>query len=212
MLESILVGGGFAFAAVIQPGPLQAFLLDSVACRGWRQTLPASFAPVISDIPIAILALFVLTRIPPGLTVGLRAVGGFFLLYLAYATYRQWRKAPGVEEESESSTPKTILQAVVVNILNPNPYIGWSLVLGPAVLVAWSQKPANAVVLVIAFYVTMVAGLAFTILLFGMTELFGPDRRRTLILVSAVILASLGVYQLIAAIAHASEMLYAGTA
>ena len=33
MLESIFIGGGFAFAAAIQPGPLQAFLLASVLSR-----------------------------------------------------------------------------------------------------------------------------------------------------------------------------------
>ena len=208
MLESILIGSGFAFAAAIQPGPLQAFLLDSVARRGWRRTLPASFAPMISDIPIAILALLVLTRIPTTMTTVLRAAGGFFLMYLALANYRQWRRPPGEDEKNGSSTPRTILQAVVVNILNPNPYIGWSLVLGPAVLVAWGRSPAYAVALVIAFYVTMVAGLACTVLIFGMANLLGPASRRTLVLVSAVILASLGVYQLAAAISNASEALH----
>lgn len=209
MLESILIGSGFAFAAAIQPGPLQAFLLDSVARRGWRRTLPASFAPAISDIPIAILTLFVLNRIPQAMTIVLRAAGGFFLLYLALANYRQWRRPPAVDEKKNSSTPRTILQAVVVNILNPNPYIGWSLVLGPAVLAAWGQNPANAVALIIAFYVTMVVGLACTILIFGMTNLLGPASRNTLVLVSAVILASLGVYQLATAISNASDALHA---
>jgi threonine/homoserine/homoserine lactone efflux protein len=95
--------------------------------------------------------------------------------------------------------PRTLLQAATVNILNPNPYLGWSLVLGPAVLVAWLKSPWNAVALIVAFYTTMVVALACTILLFGTTRLLGPGGRRALILMSAVALAALGVYQLAAA-------------
>ena len=36
MLEYILIGGAFAFAAAVQPGPLQAFLLARVATDGRR--------------------------------------------------------------------------------------------------------------------------------------------------------------------------------
>ena len=38
MLQYVVLGAGFAFAAVIQPGPLQAFLLSRVAAAGWRRT------------------------------------------------------------------------------------------------------------------------------------------------------------------------------
>ncbi len=31
MIENMIIGGGFAFAAAVQPGPLQAFLLSRVA-------------------------------------------------------------------------------------------------------------------------------------------------------------------------------------
>jgi len=89
MLEYILIGGGFAFAAAIQPGPLQAFLLSSVAQKGWKRTLPASLAPLISDGPIALLSLFVLTRMSEVMIRALQAAGGFFLIYLAWASYRQ---------------------------------------------------------------------------------------------------------------------------
>ncbi len=42
MLPNVLLGSGFAFAAVIQPGPLQAFLLSRAVAAGWRRTLPAA--------------------------------------------------------------------------------------------------------------------------------------------------------------------------
>jgi len=200
MLECLFIGCGFAFAAAIQPGPLQAFLLSSVAQKGWQQTLPASFSPLLSDGPIALLALLVLNRLPETLSRILQMTGGIFLIYLAWASYRRWRQQTTAESDGNKSTPRTLLQAATVNFLNPNPYIGWSLVLGPTLLTAWHQSPTNAVVFIIAFYTTMVAVLACTILVFGTTRFLGPAGRRTLILVSAVTLAVVGVYQFVASL------------
>lgn len=200
MLEYILVGSGFAFAAAIQPGPLQAYLLSSVAQKGWKRTLPASFSPLISDGPIALLILLVINRISEAMNSGLQAAGGVFLIYLSWKNYRQWKHRTGTGPGVNTSIPRTILQAATVNILNPNPYLGWSLVLGPAFLAAWQQSPANAVALIVAFYATMVIALAGTILLFGTTHFLGSSGRRVLILVSAAILALLGVYQLAASL------------
>jgi len=200
MLEFVFIGSGFAFAAAIQPGPLQAFLLSSVAQKGWRRTLPASFAPLLSDGPIALLTLLVLNRLPEVLGRILQAAGGVFLIYLAWASYRQWRQNTPADSSAGEKTPRTLVQAATVNLLNPNPYLGWSLVLGPAFLAAWGQNPMDAVALLLAFYITMVAVLAGTILLFGTTRFLGPDGRRALILISAVTLGVLGIYQLVASV------------
>ncbi len=203
MFECILIGSGFAFAAAVMPGPLQAFLLSSVAQKGWKRTLPASFAPLISDGPVALLVLLVLNRVPEAMSRVLQAAGGVFLIYLAWSSFRQWQQQNATGPETRELVPSTLVQAVIVNLLNPNVYLGWSLVMGPAFLNAW-HHPANAVALIIAFYATIVAALACTILLFGTTHLLGPGSRRTLILVSAIALAALGVYQLIEGLIKAS--------
>ncbi len=200
MFEYIAIGGGFAFAAAIQPGPLQAFLLSSVARRGWKSTLPASFAPLISDGPIALLALLVLNQIPPFMMQALQAGGGIFLLYLAWASYREWQHPEKVNIGTMESAPRTLLQAVTVNILNPNPYLGWSLVLGPAFLAAWKQDPASGIALILSFYATMISVTACIIVLFGATTLLKPHLRRGLILGSAALLAGLGVYLIFAGV------------
>jgi hypothetical protein len=70
--------------------------------------------------------------------------------------------------------------------------------LGPAVLRAWQANPINAVGLLVAFYMTMTVSLATTIVLFGTTRFLTPRGRRALVLVSAVLLAAIGVYQLVA--------------
>ena len=203
MFENIVLGGGFAFAAVVQPGPLQAYLLSQVAARGWWRTLPAALAPLLSDIPIALLVLLVLGRLSVGAQQILRAAGGVLLLYLAWSTYRQWRR-PSQPNAGSAGTPRTVAQAVLVNLLNPNPYLGWALVLGPNAVAAWRHSPAQAIALIVAFYTVLVAGLAVFIVVAGSARFLGAAGQRLLLLLSAAALAALGVYQLIVSVWLAS--------
>ena len=199
MLQALLLGSGFAFASAIQPGPLQAFLLSSVLRHGWRRTLPAALSPLLSDGPIALLALTALRAMPPGALRGLRGAGGVFLLYLAWSALRQaWRDGPPAA--GFRAAPRTLLQAALVNLLNPNPYLGWTFVLGPAVLAAWAVAPRSAIALVGAFYATMTASLAAFIVACGSTGWLGPAGQRALLRLSAAALAALGVWQVVVAI------------
>ena len=200
MLENLLIGAGFAFAAAIQPGPLQAFLISRVTATGWRRTLPACLSPLLSDPPIALLVLLVLGQLPAIVQHLLRASGGGLLLYFAWAAFREWRHPSATD--SHRSAPQTLLEAVLVNVLNPNPYLGWALVLGPAVLAAWHEQPSNALALVGAFYGTMVAMLALFILLVGTVRFLGPRGQRALVAASACALAGLGTYLLVTGVRY----------
>jgi threonine/homoserine/homoserine lactone efflux protein len=200
MVECLLLGGGFAFAAVVQPGPLQAFLLARANSEGWRRTLPAAFAPVLSDGPIAGLVLLVLGQLPATGQQALQGAGGVLLLYLARTAFRDARTASGTSGPARRPSPRTLLQAVTVNLLNPNPYIGWALVMGPAAVAAWRQSAVHAAALVAAFYGVMVVGLAGFIVLASTARLLPPRGQRALALASAAVLAALGVYQLVVSV------------
>lgn len=198
MLAALFFGCGYAFAAGVQPGPLQAFLFSRVAAIGWRKTLPATLAPVISDGPIVVAALFLVGQLSMRTQSILQMAGGLVLFYFAWGTLRQlWREK---SVEGPPSTPRTMVEAVVVNLLNPHPYLGWTLILGPAVLVAWERHPSHAVALVVAFYVTLVATLAGFVLLFGTAGRLGDAAQRKVLGVSGSILAVLGLYLLVGGI------------
>jgi len=194
MIRYLLIGSSFALAAALQPGPLQVFYLTKVAEQGWRKSMPAAFAPLISDGPIALAAVLVVGQLPPILRVGLQAAGGLLMLYLAASSLRSWQKHQENPVGQGENTPRTVLQAALVNLLNPNPYLAWSLVMGPAVLEAWSAGPIYALGLLTAFYGVMIAVSLILIRLMGTAAALGPDTRRTLLLVSALLLAGLGLY------------------
>lgn len=198
VIGTLLLGSGLAFGAAIQPGPLQAFLVSRVVSTGWRRTLPACLAPLLSDGPIAAVAILVLGRIPTGAQGVLRASGGVLLLYFASGAFRQWRQPASAP--SGTSPPRTLLAAITINLLNPNPYLGWGLVLGPAVVAAWARHPAHAVGFVCAFYGTMIATLAGFVFLAGTARLLNPGRQRALVGISALLLGVLGLTLLVAGV------------
>ncbi|MGD0497476.1 MAG: LysE family transporter [Bryobacteraceae bacterium] len=196
MLAYLILGAAYAFAAVVQPGPLQAYLLSAAATHGWRRTLPAAFSPLVSDGPIVVLATLILIRVPAWFTQRLCVAGGLFVFYLAFEAFQSWRRWNPQAAPPAASAQRSLFQATVVNFLNPNPWISWSLVLGPLLVKAWREAPSHGIALLAGFYGVMVAGLAGTIALFGMAKRLGPGVSRALIAVSAAALAAFGCFLL----------------
>jgi threonine/homoserine/homoserine lactone efflux protein len=198
VVQNALLGGGFAFGAAVQPGPLQGFLVARAAGSGWRRTLPACLSPLLSDGPIALVVLLLLGQLSTPAQQLLRVAGGGLLLFFGWKALGQWRR-PGAEAPA-GSAPRTLVEAALVNVLNPNPYLGWAFVLGPAAVAAWREEPASAVALVVAFYGTMVVTLAAFVLAVGSVRLFGAGARRRLVGVSSFVLVALGAFLLVTGI------------
>jgi threonine/homoserine/homoserine lactone efflux protein len=198
MLQSILFAAGYALAAALQPGPLQAFLLSRTFATGWKRTLPAALAPLLSDGPIALTVLLVVGQLSPDAQRGLRVAGGVLLFYLAWNAFRQTRN--DAERYASGTAPGTLVQAVLVNLLNPNPYLGWAFVLGPALLAAWRRSPAEGLVLLATFYGVLITTTAAFVALAGTARFLSPRVQRRLLGVSALLLAGLGVSLLATAI------------
>jgi threonine/homoserine/homoserine lactone efflux protein len=196
MLIYIIFGLTYGFAAAVQPGPLQTYFISQALNIGWRRTLPATFAPLITDIPIAALVILVLSSMPDWLEQALHFSGGVFVLYLAFGTFMTWKNFDVNKTVEIQSTQTTVLKAVFVNFLSPGPYIGWSLVLGPLMLKGWREAPANGIALVTAFYGTMIITSMVIIILFSAARSLGSRVDRIMILLSAIALACFGFYQL----------------
>lgn len=196
MPSSLLLGLTYAFAAAVQPGPFQAYLISQTLSHGLRRTVPAAFAPLLSDGPIIALTLFLLSRMPAWLLQSLRLGGGLFLLYLAAGTFKAWRDYGKESALRPPAGGQTLLKAALVNLLNPAPYLAWSLVMGPLLLEAWRVSPANGLALLAGFYGVLILGLLGIMLLFSAAGSLGPRLTRLLVGLSALGLAAFGLYQL----------------
>ena len=196
MWSYLLQGIGFGLAAAAQPGPFQTYLVSQTLLKGWQRTLPAAFAPLISDGPIILLCLFVLSQVPGWMQRILYFAGGLFILYLAFGAYKSWRDFNPSVPEPDSGTPQSVLKSALMNVLNPNPYIYWTLVTGPILLRGWRETPLNGIGFLAGFYIVLVLSFMAIITIFGTAQRFGPRVNRTLLGISAVALLCFGLYQL----------------
>lgn len=196
MLIYLIQGITFGFAAAVQPGPFQTYLMSQALNHGWRRTLPAALAPLISDGPIVLLTLLVLSQMPLWLEQVLQIAGGVFLFYLAYETFKTWREFRAANVDSAHSTTVGVLKAAMVNVLNPNPFLSWMLVLGLLLVKGWRESPGHGVALMLGFYGTMIFSSAGIILLSAGARNLGPRLNRGLLGISALGLALLGLFQL----------------
>jgi threonine/homoserine/homoserine lactone efflux protein len=196
MIPYLILGMTYAFAAAVQPGPLQTYLISQTLSQGWRRALPAALSPLLSDGPIILFVLLVLSRVPAWLTQGLRCAGGVLLLYMAVMAVRAWRAYDPEDVGRAPSGRQTLLRAAAVNLLSPGPYLGWSLIMGPLLLKGWREAPAHGIALIAGFYSVLVLSMAGIIMLFATARNLGPRVNRALVGVSAVALAGLGCWQL----------------
>ena len=173
-----------------------AYLITQTLSLGFRKTWLAAFAPLISDGPIILLALLVLTQMPAWLQRGLNLVSGVFILFLAWNAYQNWRNFTAPENMGAPSGQQNIFKAALMNALSPMPYIYWSLVTGPILIAGWRVSPAYGLAFLGAFYLMLVVGLLAILALFSTARKLGSQVSRLLLGISVLALAVFGLLQL----------------
>lgn len=196
MFLYLIQGIDYGFAAAVQPGPFQTYLISQTLARGWRKALPAAFAPLISDGPIICAVLLVLNQVPEWFQHILYVASGLFILYLAYNASVAWRNFDERGVVISSSGKQSLVRAAMMNAMSPGPYIYWGLVTGPILLAGWREAPVNGLGFLISFYATIILSLSGIIIVFGTARMLGPKVNRMMLGMSAIALACFGLYQL----------------
>jgi len=197
MILYLLQGLGYGGAAAAQPGPFQAYLLSQTLKNGLRSTLVAALAPLMSDGPIVLLVLLVLTQVPDWFVSALRFGGGFFLLFLAYRAFRASQAMADTAVPLPATQKRqSIREAALMNMLSPNAYLFWSTIAGPIFLEGWRQAPSHGLAFMLGFYGALIGGFMSFVVLFGVLGQASPRLNRVLGTVSAVALFGFGLYQI----------------
>lgn len=190
-------GIGFGFAAASQIGPFQTFLISQALTRGWKRALPGAFAPFLSDGPIVLLSVLVLSQLPEWTQRVMYIFGGLFVLYLAYGSYKSWRNFDETLAHPELSGQQTIFKAAMTNLLSPGAYLFWMFATGPILVQGWREAPINGLSLLIGFYASFISCLILMIVIFGAASRLGPKLNQALLGISSIVLFGFGLYQLI---------------
>ena len=186
--QGLLLGS----AAAAQPGPFQAYLLAQTLQNGWQRALWAALAPLLSDGPIILLTLLVLTQVPEGFLAGLQAAGGFFLVYLAYKAFTAFHTA-GSPPPPPART--NIFEAALMNALSPGPYIFWATIAGPILLRGWQLSAGHGITFLLGFYSALIGGFMAFVALFAVAGRLHPRVSRLLAIFSAVALLGFALFQ-----------------
>lgn len=153
-MSNLLLGLSLGFAAGVSPGPMLALVIARSMEKGFASGLRVAIAPLFSDLPIVLSAVLLATALPPRLLQALGIGGGLFLIFLGVQEIVRARRAtlshPG-EKRTEDLT-----QAILVNLLNPHPWVFWFSVGGPLVVRAWALSPIDGSSFLVSFYALLV--------------------------------------------------------
>lgn len=203
MLLALSSGVLLGLSCGLAPGPLLALVLTQTLRHGPREGCKVALAPLLTDAPIILIALFVATEASRwNKAMGmLSLVGGCFVLYLAYDTFRP----PNLPRDAGELHPRSWLKGVLVNLLNAQPWLFWMTV-GATSLAKASTAGWQAVVAFLgAFYCSLVGSKIALALVSGRFRQFLSSRLYRAVLVvfgfALVIFAALllraGITQLV---------------
>jgi threonine/homoserine/homoserine lactone efflux protein len=95
-------------------------------------------------------------------------MGGIFVLYLGW----QSMVTKGIELNLEGVRPNSLTKGIIVNTLNPHPYLFWFGVGGPTVTKAMKLGMVAPLVFVGSFYVLLVGSKILIAVLVGKSRSF----------------------------------------
>jgi threonine/homoserine/homoserine lactone efflux protein len=193
-MDTLLLGLTLGAAAGVSPGPLLVLVVSSALRSGWRAGVLVACVPVISDGIVVAGVLFVLDRLPEHALTVLALTGTAFIAWTGVLTIRDSRHATLRldAQEARAVSRQALRQAVLVNLLNPHPWLFWATVLGPLVLSSWRREPVSAMTLIVGFYLTIVGSKAIIAVLVatGRHRLTDAAYRRTLLVAGLLLLAA----------------------
>lgn len=160
-MSYLVLGLTLGFGAGISPGPLMGLVISASLRRGLDGGLRVAVAPLITDLPIILATLLVLDRMPTSVLRALTIVGGLVVIYIGIEIIRSARDAT-LEAQADAAATNELWQGVLVNALNPNPYIFWITVGGPTLVAGWRESSAYPLAFLAGFY-TLLVGSKITI-------------------------------------------------
>ncbi|GAA0370429.1 LysE family translocator [Microbispora corallina] len=156
-MPELLMGLSLGLGAGVTPGALLTLVITASLRGGFRAGMRLACVPLLSDLPVVLLSVTAVGAMPAAAVRVLSVVGGLYVVYLGVSTAREARTAepprPGADAPTSAAD---VLRGVVVNVLNPHPWLFWIVVGSPLFVAAWGRAPASALAFLAGFYVVLV--------------------------------------------------------
>ncbi len=173
MIDTWFLGLVLGLSAGLAPGPLLAFVISQTLKYNVKEGLKVALAPLITDVPIILVTLFLLTKLSNfKMALGITSfLGGAFILYLSYETIKT-----KPFEALQDTRAQSLKKGAMVNALNPHPYLFWFSVGSPTMLKAQAESSLGAVAFVTSFYLCLVGSKLCLALVVGKSRAFLEGR------------------------------------
>jgi len=125
MIDTLTAGLALGASAGLQPGPLAALVVRAGARGGFAAGARVAFVPLLTDGPIILITVLVLRpmREHGAVLAALGLCGAVYCLWLARETWRLGRATAA--DADTRALAGSLREAILVNLLNPNPYLFW---------------------------------------------------------------------------------------
>lgn len=174
MEQYVLIGAVLGASAGVSPGPLLTLVISETLVHDIRSGIKVAMAPLVTDVPIIGLTLFVLSRLSGFNNVlgMVSLVGGAVVMTMGVQSIR----TRGITMDMSKRRPQSLIKGVLVNFLSPHPYLFWLSVGTPIMMRAKAQHLLSAVAFVLGFYVLLVGSKIFLAVLVGKSKRFLTGR------------------------------------
>lgn len=174
-LTFLLSGIVFGLSGGLAPGPLLTLVISETLKHGIRAGIKISLAPLITDLPIILVAVLLLSRLANvHFLLGLISLcGAAFLVYLGFESI----SFRGAELSAVSVNPQSLKKGVVANFLNPSPYLFWFSIGAPMVIKAADVSLVAAIFFIAGFYILLVGAKVIVSVLVGKSRQFLKSNR-----------------------------------
>lgn len=165
MTTFLFAGLVLGLSAGFSPGPLFTLVISQTLTYGSKEGLKVALTPLITDLPIIIITTFLLSQLTNSQNILgiLSIIGGLFVLYLACENFRTNK----IDITITPVEPQSLTKGVLVNALNPHPYLFWIAIGTPTLLKARAESLLATILFVIGFYVCLVGAKVFLVILSG---------------------------------------------
>jgi threonine/homoserine/homoserine lactone efflux protein len=163
MIKFLTIGSILGLSAGFAPGPLLTLVVSETLQYDITAGVKVALAPMITDLPIIIITLFILVKLSGFHTIlgVISCMGGFFVFYLGW----QGIITKGIEMDPQGMMPDSLAKGIMVNALNPHPYLFWFSVGAPMVARAMKQGVFAPLAFISSFY-TLLVGSKIVIAIF----------------------------------------------
>ena len=170
MINFLTIGIILGLSAGFAPGPLLTLVISETLQHDIQSGVKVALAPIITDLPIIILTLFILAKLSNFHSILgiISLIGGFFILFIGYESLR----TKGVELKLQKTKPKSLTKGILANALNPHPYLFWFSVGAPIMIKAMGQNIIAPLAFIGSFYAFLVGSKILLAILVGKSKSF----------------------------------------